>query len=153
MWFKLRSKGLLDEVGGALYLTQLTSRVVSAAHVEYHAKIIAQKYIQRELIRASSDIQEKAFDNTVDVDDLLDFSEGELFKIAEGNIKKESAKINVVIKEALRQIEEAGKSESHLSGVPSGYTKMDRITNGWQRSDLIIIAARPSMGKTALAIA
>ncbi len=149
---ELRSKGLLDEVGGPLYLTQLTSRVVSAAHVEYHAKIIAQKFIQRELIRASSDIQEKAFDNTVDVDDLLDYSEAALFKIAEGNIKKESAKINAVIKEALRQIEQAGKNESHLSGVPSGYTKMDRITNGWQRSDLIIIAARPSMGKTAFVL-
>lgn len=146
---EMRNREQLEEIGGPLYLAQLTSKVASAAHVEYHARIIAQKYIQRELISVSSDIQEKAFDNTVDVDDLLDFSEGELFKIAEGNIRKKSAKINSIIQEAIKQIEEAGKNEGNLSGVPSGYTKIDRITSGWQRSDLIIIAARPSMGKTA----
>jgi replicative DNA helicase len=146
---ELRNREQLEEIGGPLYLAQLTSKVASTAHIEYHARIVAQKYIQRELISVSSDIQEKAFDNTVDVDDLLDFSEGELFKIAEGNIRKKSAKINSILHEAIRQIEEAGKNEGNLSGVPSGYTKIDRITSGWQRSDLVIIAARPSMGKTA----
>ncbi|MFW6369851.1 MAG: replicative DNA helicase, partial [Bacteroidota bacterium] len=149
---ELRARNQLEEVGGPLYITQLTSKIASTAHIDYHARIIAQKYIQRELIRVSADIQEKAFDNTVDVDDLLDFSEGALFKIAEGNIKKESAKINSIIKEALRQIEEAGKKDGNLSGVPSGFTKIDRITSGWQRSDLVIIAARPSMGKTAFVL-
>ncbi len=149
---EIRNREQLEEIGGPLYLAQLTSKVASAAHVEYHARIIAQKYIQRELISVSSDIQEKAFDNTIDVDDLLDFSEGELFKIAEGNIRKKSAKINSIIHEAIRQIEEAGKNEGNLSGVPSGYTKIDRITSGWQRSDLVIIAARPSMGKTAFVL-
>lgn len=149
---ELRNREQLDEIGGPLYLAQLTSKVASAAHIEYHARIVAQKYIQRELINVSSDIQEKAFDNTQDVDDLLDFSEAELFKIAEGNIRKKSAKINSVIHEAIRQIEEAGKNEGNLSGVPSGFTKIDRITSGWQRSDLVIIAARPSMGKTAFVL-
>lgn len=146
---ELRKNDILDEVGGPLFITHLTSKVASAAHVEFHARIIAQKYIQRELIRVATEIQNRAFDESIDVDDLLDFSEAELFKVAEGNIKKESQPINVLIKEAIHQIQEAGKREDHMSGVPSGYTKLDRITQGWQRSDLIIIAARPSMGKTA----
>jgi replicative DNA helicase len=149
---ELKKQNSLEEVGGPLYITQLTSKVASAAHLEFHARIIQQKYIQRELIRVSSDIQKKAFDETMDVDDLLDQAEADLFEIAEGNIKKETSKINVLVKEAINQIEEAAKREDHLSGVPSGFTKLDRLTSGWQRSDLIIIAARPSMGKTAFAL-
>jgi replicative DNA helicase len=149
---ELKKHNVLEEVGGPLYITQLTSKVASAAHLEFHARIIQQKYIQRELIRVTSDIQRKAFDETMDVDDLLDQAEADLFDIAEGNIKKETAKINVLVKEAINQIEEAAKREDHLSGVPSGFTKLDRLTSGWQRADLIIIAARPSMGKTALAL-
>lgn len=148
----MRNKKLLEEVGGPLYLTQLTSRVASAAHIEFHARIIAQKYIQRELIRVASDIQSRAYDDSIDVDDLLDFSEQELFEIAEGNIKKETASIDVLLKEAIYQIQEAGKREDSLSGVPSGFTRLDRLTSGWQKSDLIIVAARPSMGKTAFAL-
>jgi replicative DNA helicase len=149
---ELKKKELLEVVGGASYITQLTSRVGSAAHLEYHARIIAQKYIQRELIRVSSEIQIKSFDETIDVDDLLDFSERELLNIAEGNIKKETVKLNKLISDALNQIEEAGKSADSLSGVPSGYTQLDRLTSGWQRSDLVIVAARPSMGKTAFVL-
>lgn len=149
---ELRKRGQLDEVGGAYYVTQLTGKVASTAHVEYHARIIAQKYIQRELIRVTADIQTKAFDESYDVDDLLDFSEKELFQIAEGNIKKEAAKVNSVMKEAIKQIEEASKRSDGLSGVPSGFTRLDRITSGWQPSDLIIVAARPSMGKTAFVL-
>lgn len=149
---ELKKQQELEEVGGPLYITQLTSKVASAAHLEFHARIIQQKYIQRELIRVSTDIQKKAFDETMDVDDLLDQAEADLFNIAEGNIKKETAKINVLIKDAIHQIEEAAKREDHLSGVPSGFTKLDRLTSGWQRSDLIIVAARPSMGKTAFAL-
>lgn len=149
---ELRARKELEEVGGPFYITQLTSRVASAAHIEYHARIVAQKYIQRELIRISSEIQNKAFDESIDVDDLLDFSETELFNIAEGNIKKETAKVNILIQQAIHQIEEASKRKDSLSGVPSGYTKLDRLTLGWQKSDLIVIASRPSMGKTALAL-
>jgi len=135
-----------------VYLSQLTSKVVSAANVDYHARIVAQKYIQRELIRVSTEIQTRAFDDTWDVTELLDFSENELFQIAEGNIKREVSPINMVIKEAIKEIEEAGKREDALVGTPSGFTKLDRLTSGWQKSELIIIAARPSMGKTALAL-
>ncbi len=149
---ELRKNEELNEVGGPLYISKLTNRVASAAHVAFHARIVAQKYIQRELIRISSEIQNRAFDESIDVNDLLDFSEQELFKIAEGNIKKETSKINVIIQAAIEQIQEASKKEGHLLGVPSGFTKLDRITSGWQNSDLIIVAARPSMGKTAFAL-
>jgi len=149
---ELRKKEQLEEVGGPVYLAQLTSKVGSAAHLEFHAKIIAQKYIQRELIRVSSEIQSRAFDDSIDVDDLLDYSEMELFKVAEGNIKRDTAQINLLVKQALKNIEEAGKREDGLSGVPSGFTELDRMTSGWQPSDLIIVAARPSMGKTAFVL-
>ncbi len=149
---ELRKKSLIEEVGGPFYITQLTNRVASAAHIEYHARIIAQKHIQRELIRISTEIQNRAFDESIDVDDLLDYSENALFQVAEGNIKKESAKINVLVSEAIRQIEIASKRDDHLSGVPSGFTRLDRMTSGWQRSDLVIVAARPSMGKTAFVL-
>lgn len=149
---ELRKLEKLEQVGGAVYIAQLTSRVGSAAHLEYHARIVAQKYIQRELIRVSSEIQEKAFDEGSDVDDLLDFSERELLNIAEGHIKKETVRIDNLLKSAIEQIEEAGKREDSLSGVPSGFTRLDRLTSGWQKSDLVIVAARPSMGKTAFVL-
>jgi replicative DNA helicase len=149
---ELRRKKELEEIGGPLVITQLTSKVASAAHLEFHARIIQQKYIQRELIRVSSTIQKLAYDETIDVDDLLDQAESDLFEIAEGNIKRETSKINVLIKDAIHQIEEAAKRKDHLSGVPSGFTKLDRLTSGWQKSDLIIIAGRPSMGKTAFVL-
>ena len=149
---ELRNHNELESAGGPVYLTQLTSKVVSAANVDYHARIVAQKYIQRELIRVSTEIQSMSYDDSVDVTDLLDFSENALFQVAEGNIKREVAPINAVIKEAIREIEEAGKREDALVGIPSGFTKLDRLTSGWQRSELIIVAARPSMGKTALAL-
>ncbi len=149
---ELKKRGELEEVGGAYYLSNLTARVVSAAHVEFHARIIAQKFIQRELIRVSSEIQRRSYDESIDVDELLNFSEQELFQIAEGYIKKETQKINTLVHKAIEQIQEAGKREDSLSGVPSGFTKLDRLTSGWQPSDLVIIAARPSMGKTAFAL-
>ena len=149
---ELRKRDELDLVGGPFYITQLASKVSSAAHIEYHARIIAQKHIQRELIRVSTEIQGRAYDDSIDVDDLIDFSESQLFSVAEGNIKKETTKIDLIIQDAISQIEEAGKRSDGLSGVPSGYTKLDRVTSGWQRSDLVIIAARPSMGKTAFVL-
>jgi len=149
---ELRKTEELEIIGGPIFLAKLTSKVVSAVNVEYHARIIAQKYIQRELIRVSTEIQTKAYDDSNDVLDLLDFSENELFKVAEGNIKKETVKINVLLQKAIQQIEEAGLREDGLSGIPSGFTEIDRITSGWQKSDLVIIAARPSMGKTAFVL-
>ena len=148
----LRKKRELEEVGGAYYIAQLTHKVASAAHIEFHAHIIQQKYIQRELIRVSSDILSKAFDDSIDVNDLLDDAEGSLFEVASGNIKKETQKINMLLKEAIENIQEARLREDHLVGTPSGFTNLDRMTSGWQRSDLVIIAARPSMGKTAFVL-
>ncbi|MBN1597997.1 MAG: replicative DNA helicase [Bacteroidales bacterium] len=149
---ELKKEGKLDEVGGISYITHLTSRVASAAHIEFHARIVQQKFIQRELIRVSSEIQNKAFDDGVDVNDLLDFSESELFNVAQGHIKKEAAPMNVLVKDAISLIQEASKRDDNLSGIPSGYTKIDRLTSGWQNSDLVIIAGRPSMGKTAFVL-
>jgi len=149
---ELKDRNQLDEVGGPAFITQLTRRVASAAHIEFHARIIAQKFIQRELIRVSSEIQGRAYDDTLDVDDLLDFSESSLFKIAESNIKKETVPIRPVLSEALNLIEEASKRQDGLQGVPSGFSALDRITFGWQKTDLVIIAARPSMGKTAFVL-
>ncbi len=149
---ELKNRGLLEKVGGPYYITQLTSRVASAAHLEFHARIIAQKFIQRELIRSCSEIQASAYDDTKDVDELINEAESAIFKISEGNIKKETQPIKPILKEAVLQIEEASKRKDGLSGVPSGFSGVDRITSGWQRTDLVIIAARPAMGKTAFVL-
>lgn len=149
---ELKRNGHLDIIGGPAYLTQLTNKVISGAHADFHSRIVAQKFIQRELIRVSSEIQKRAYDDSIDVNDLLEYSEMELFNVAEGNIKKQTQKIGPLIDEAIKQIQEAGKREDGLSGVGSGFTKIDRITSGWQPSDLIIVAARPSMGKTAFVL-
>jgi replicative DNA helicase len=149
---ELKDRNQLDEIGGPGYITQLTRRVASAAHIEFHARIIAQKFMQRELIRVSSEIQAKSYDDTIDVDDLLDFSESALFQVSEGNIKKETLPIKPVLNMAILQIEKARTRADGLSGVPSGFSALDRITSGWQRTDLVIIAARPAMGKTAFVL-
>ncbi len=149
---ELRKQDQLDEVGGIAYITQLTSNVASAAHIEFHARIVQQKFIQRELIRVATEIQNQAFDDSTDVDDLLDFSESQLFNVAQGHIKKEAAQMNVLVRDALNLIQEAAKREDNLSGIPSGYTKLDRLTSGWQNSDLVVVAGRPSMGKTAFVL-
>lgn len=149
---ELKDRNQLEEIGGLAYITQLTRRVASAAHIEFHARIIAQKFIQRELIRVSTEIQSKSYDDTMDVDDLIDFSESSLFQIAQGNIKKETVPIKPLLNEAILQIEKAKNQKEGLSGVPSGFTALDRITSGWQKTDLVIVAARPSMGKTAFVL-
>ena len=144
----LRRKGTLDEVGGPYYITLLTSRVSSAAHLIYHSQIIVQKYLARELIRLSSEIQTKAFDEKMDVDDLMQETEGKLFEITQQNLKRDVVQINPVIEEARERMKDAAKKQG-ASGLPSGFDALDKITSGWQKSDLIIIAARPAMGKTA----
>lgn len=145
---QLKKDGKLEEAGGAYYITVLTARVNSAAHLEYHARIIVQKYLARELIRVSTEIQTKAFDDKTDVDDLMQDAEGMLFEVSQRNLKKDVIQINPVIEEARQRMFQAAKSDG-ASGVPSGFHSLDKITSGWQRSDLIIIAARPAMGKTA----
>ena len=148
----LQNKGKLEEVGGAAYLALLTQKVGSASHIEFHSKIIAQKHVQRELIRAATEIQKKSYDDSSDVTDLIDFAEGEIFKVAEGTVKRDVQKSRDIITKTLRMIEEAAQKPDGFSGVPTGFTQLDRLTLGWQPSDLIIIAARPSMGKTAFVL-
>jgi replicative DNA helicase len=148
----LKNRGELDEVGGPLYITQLTSRVASAAHIEFHARIIAQKFIQRELILISSEIQSKSYEDAMELNDLIDFAESSLFRVTEGNITKESQPIKPLLQRAVEQIEINSKKPDGLSGIASGFHKLDGITGGWQKTDLIIIAARPAMGKTAFVL-
>ncbi len=149
---RLKKRNSLEQIGGAAYLSGLTLRVASSAHIEYHARIIQQKYIQRELIRVASEIQQKSYDEAMDVEDLLNESEMALFEITQSNIKKETQSIDVLLREAIGRIEKLSREENAFSGIPSGYTRLDRVTSGWQASDLIILAARPSMGKTAFAL-
>ena len=149
---RLKVRGELKKVGGAAYLAQLTQKVGSAANVEFHAKIIAQKYVQRELIRSATEIQRRSYDEDQDVTDLIGFAEGEIFKVAEGHVKRSVQNAKDILDKALAQIEEASKNTSAFNGVPSGFMALDRVTMGWQPSDLIIIAARPSMGKTAFVL-
>ena len=149
---RLKVKKELKKVGGAAYLAQLTQKVGSAANVEFHAKIIAQKYVQRELIRSATEIQRRSYDESTDVTALIGYAEGEIFKVAEGHVKRSVQSSKDILARALAQIEEASKNTSAFNGVPSGFTAIDRVTLGWQLSDLIIVAARPSMGKTAFVL-
>ncbi len=147
----LRKKGQLNQVGGEYYLIELSQKVSSAAHTEFHARVIVQKYIQREMIRVAGGIMHKAFDESTDVFDLLDTAEQELFEVAHGNIVKNYESAKDLIQEAIQKIEDISK-QSGLSGIPSGFTKIDQVTSGWQPSDLVILAARPGMGKTAFVL-
>ena len=149
---QLKKRGELDLVGGPFYIAQLTSRVASSAHIEYHSRIIAQKYLARELISFTSHVQTKAFDETIDVDDLMQEAEGKLFEISQRNVKKDTTQINPIIKEAIELLQTAASRDTGLSGLRTGFDGLDKITSGWQNSDLIIIAARPAMGKTAFVL-
>ncbi|MAG19494.1 MAG: replicative DNA helicase [Flavobacteriaceae bacterium] len=147
----LRKNGKLESIGGDYYLVNLTQKVASSAHIEFHARIILQKYIQRSLIRISNEIIESSYKESVDVFDLLDEAESKLYDVAQGNIKKSSYTAQNLVMLAKKKIEEIANKDG-LSGVASGFEKLDLLTSGWQPSDLIIIAARPGMGKTALTL-
>ena len=149
---ELKQQGELEMVGGAYYISKLTNRVVSAANIEYHARIIMQKHIQRQLILISSDMIHDAFEDTTDVFDLLDRAENNLFQISENNLRRSYDSMQDLVSRAIKEIQNAKNADNKLRGVPSGYTALDEITQGWQKSDLIILAARPSMGKTAFAL-
>ncbi len=147
----LKKNGRLESVGGDYYLVQLTQKVASSAHIEFHARIILQKFIQRSLIRISNEIIESSYKDSTDVFDLLDEAESKLYDIAQGNIKKSSDTAQNLVMLAKKKIEEIANKDG-LSGISTGFEKLDALTSGWQPSDLIIIAARPGMGKTALTL-
>lgn len=148
----LRRTGELEMVGGALYITRLTNLVTSAANVEYHARIISEYAIKRDLIRIGTEMQNDAFEDTTDVFKLLDETEQKIFTITEKNLKRKVFGMTDLMAKAIEALEERRKHEGGLSGVPSGLLALDRVTGGWQKSDLVIIAARPGMGKTALVV-
>lgn len=148
---KLKTLGKHEKAGGDYYLVQLTQKVSSSAHIEYHARIILQKYIQRSLIRISSEIIEDSYDETKDVFNLLDTAESKLYDVTQGNIKKSTETAQSLVIQAKKKIEEISNKDG-LSGIPSGFLELDKLTSGWQPSDLVIIAARPGMGKTALTL-
>lgn len=150
---ELKKGGELDKVGGGYYLVELTHRVASAANIEYHARIIAQKHIQRELIRVSTTTIKDAYEDTTDVFTLLDEAEKGLFSITQNNLSRSYESMGTLSSRVLKQIEELSEKPDGLTGVPSGFTDLDRLTSGWQPSDLVIIAARPGMGKTSLVLA
>lgn len=149
---ELKKGGELEAIGGPAYLAELSNKVASAANIEYHARIVAQKFIQRELIRISTKTINDAFEDTTDVFDLLDDAETNLFKIAERNMGRSVDRMGALASKLLKQIEELKDTEDGLTGVPTGFTDLDRLTSGFQKSDLIILAARPGMGKTALTL-
>jgi len=149
---QLRKDGELEAAGGISHIAELSQKVVSSAHIEYHARIIAQKFLARELITFSSEIASQAFDESNDVDDLMEEADSKLFEISKRNLKKDVIHISPVIHEALDLMHEAAKRTDGLSGLKSGFNALDKITSGWQNSDLIIIAARPGMGKTAFVL-
>ena len=147
----LKKNKNFEIIGGDFYLISLSQKVSSSAHIEYHSRIIQQKFIQRKLITISNEIIQKSYNESTDVIDLLDEAESKLYDIAQNNIKGSSETAQNLVIQAKNRIEEISKQEG-LSGISTGFDKLDRLTSGWQPSDLIIVAARPGMGKTALAL-
>jgi replicative DNA helicase len=149
---ELKFREELDMVGGPYYVSKLTNAVVSSANIEAHSRIILQKFIQRELIRISGEIIGDAYEDSTDVFELLDESESKLFEITNNHLRKDYASIDTVLVKTIQRIEDLRTRQDEISGVPTGFHLLDRITYGWQPTDLIILAARPSVGKTAFAL-
>ncbi len=149
---ELKKSGDLETVGGPTYLVNLTNRVASSANIEYHSRIVSQKHIQRELIRVSTQIIKDAFEDTTDVFDLLDDAEKELFNVSENNLRRQYHSMGELTAKTYKMLEELKNKKDGLTGVPTGFTNLDRLTSGWQSSDLIIVAARPGMGKTSFVL-
>ena len=149
---QLRKEGTLEEVGGPAYIVELSQLVASSAHIEYHARVLAQKFLARQLIQFAAQIETQAYDETIDVDELMQKAEGNLFELSQKNMKKDYQHIDPILKEADRILRKAYENTGGLTGVPTGYHKLDDYTAGWQASDLIIIAGRPAMGKTSFAL-
>lgn len=149
---ELKKEGTIEDVGGPGYIVELSSHVASSAHIEYHAHILQQKFMARQLIRFASMIETEAFDDTVDVDELMQKAEGSLFELSQKNMLQDYTQIDPVLEEATRILQVAAANTGGLTGVSTGYTELDKITAGWQPSDLVIIAGRPAMGKTSFAL-
>ena len=151
---ELKRSGELEEVGGPAYIVELSSHVASSAHIEYHGRILAQKYLARQLIQFASMIETEAFDETIDVDELMQRAEGSLFELSQKNMAQEYTQIDPIVKQAHELLVKAAHNQESggLTGISTGFTQLDKITAGWQPSDLVIIAGRPAMGKTSFAL-
>lgn len=149
---QLRKSGKLELVGGAYYIAELTSKVSSAANIEYHARIIIEMAIKRDLIQIASQIHHDAYEDTTDVFELLDKTEQNIFQISDSNLRKNYDSMKSLMFQATKELQEKRNHKDGLTGIPSGFSRLDRVTSGWQRSDLVIIAARPGMGKTAFIV-
>lgn len=149
---QLRKNGKLETVGGAYYIAELTSRVSSAANIEYHARVVIEQAIKRELIQIASRVHQDAYEDTTDVFELLDKTEQSIFAIADANLRKNYDNMKNLMSHAFQELQVLREHKDGLTGVPTGFTGLDRITSGWQNSDLVIIAARPGMGKTAFVV-
>ena len=149
---KMKSQGTLEIAGGAVYLADLTRRIASTAHLRYHAEIISKKATARDIIALEAQIEDKGFDETQDIDELMQEAESGIFEISQRAQKRDVTQIDPVIEEAFARMEKAAKNTGSISGIPSGFHALDKITSGWQTPDLIIIAARPAMGKTAFVL-
>lgn len=151
---ELKRSGELEEVGGPAYIVELSSHVASSAHIEYHGRILAQKFLARQLIQFASMIETEAFDETIDVDELMQRAEGSLFELSQKNMAQEYTQIDLIVKQAHELLLKAAQNQESggLTGISTGFTQLDKITAGWQPSDLVIIAGRPAMGKTSFAL-
>ena len=149
---ELKFKEELDIVGGAFYVTRLTNAVVSSANIDAHSRIVLQKFIQRELIRISGEIIGDAYEDSIDVFDMLDDAESKLFGITNNHLRKNFDEIETVLVKTIKRIEDMRNRQEDITGVPTGFASLDRVTYGWQPTDLIVLAARPSVGKTAFAL-
>jgi len=147
---KLDSLGFLDEVGGSSYIAQLAAYVPNAANVEYYAKIVKYKSLLRELIKAGAEISELGFNESLDIDEILDIAEQKIFNISQERTQTYFVRVKDFLHEHFEEIENRYKKKLGVSGIPSGYPSLDKTTGGFQNSDLIIIAARPSIGKIHL---
>lgn len=149
---QLRKDGTLEDIGGTYNIALLTAKIASSAHIVYHAQILVQKHMARELIGICSDMQSKAYEESADIEDLLQDAEGRIFDLSQNRLKKGVTQIDPIIEEAIERLKKAAACVGGMSGIPSGFYKLDHITSGWQKSDLVIIAARPAMGKTAFVL-
>jgi len=149
---QLAKQGKLEEVGGPGYVAELSSGVATSANIEYHARVLAQKALARKLIKFANMVENRAFDETTDIDDLMQDAEENLFRLSKENIKNDYKQIDPILKDAIHEVSAAAGNSDGITGIATGYEELDRLTSGWQNSDLIIIAGRPAMGKTALAL-
>ena len=149
---QLRKDGKIELVGGAYYIAELTSKVSSAANIEYHARVVIEMAIKRDLIQIASQVHQDAYEDTTDVFELLDKTEQSIFAISDSNLRKNYDNMKNLMYRAIQELQKLKEHKDGLTGVPSGFTNLDRMTSGWQSSDLVIVAARPGMGKTAFMV-